>query len=49
MKKQAYMKPAMGVVKILQQHVICTSSGGSQSLQMRSGSGNQIQSEDDVW
>jgi hypothetical protein len=49
MKKQAYMKPAMRVVKFQQQYIICTSSGGSQSLQIRSGSGNQINSEEDVW
>ena len=45
------MMPAMCVVRIQNQYIICTSSGGysSQGLQMRSGSGNQIQSEDDVW
>lgn len=51
MKKQ-YMKPIMRVVKIQQQHIICSSPYnqlGSQSLQMRSGSGNQIDDEDDVW
>lgn len=33
-------------------HIICSSPYdqlGSQSLQMRSGSGNQIDDEDDVW
>lgn len=51
MKKQAYMKPAMRVVKIQYQHIICTSSNdySGKSMQMHSGSGNQIQSEEDVW
>ena len=50
MKKQ-YMKPAMRVFKIQQRHIICSSpyDMDGKSLQMRSGSGNQINSEDDVW
>ena len=51
MKKQAYMKPTMRVVKIQQQHIICTSPNGydQQSPQMHRGSGNQIEDEGEVW
>ena len=52
MKKQAYMKPAMCVVKIQQQHIICTTTNGynGRSLQMRGGSEDyQIDDEDAVW
>ena len=51
MNKQAYMKPTMRVVKIHQQHIICTSPNGldGRSLQMHSGDGNQINDEEDVW
>lgn len=47
MKKQ-YEKPSMRVVRIQQQHIICTSPGGydGQSLQMRGGT---INDEEDVW
>ena len=47
MKKQ-YEKPAMRVVKIQQQHIICTSPGGldGQNIQMRGGT---INDEEDVW
>ena len=51
MKKKIYMKPAMRVVRIRHQHIICTSTGDydKRSLQMHSGSGNQIEEEEDVW
>jgi hypothetical protein len=46
--KKEYMKPAMSVVRIKQQHIICTSSGSynGQSIKMQSGS---IDDEDYVW
>ena len=49
MKKQ-YMKPAMRVVRIQQQHIICSSpydQQGSKSLQMYDDT--EINSEGDVW
>ena len=49
MKKQ-YMKPAMHVVRIQQQHIICSSpydQQGSKSLQMYDDT--EINSEDAVW
>ena len=51
MKKQAYMKPAMRVVKIQQQHIICASPDNldGQSLQMYDGDDYQIESEENVW
>ena len=49
MKKQ-YMKPAMSVVKIQQQHIICSSpfdQQGGQSLLMYDDT--EIDIEGDVW
>ena len=49
MKKQ-YMKPATSVVKIQQQHIICSSpynQQGGKSLQMYDDT--EINSEDAVW
>ena len=50
MKKQ-YMKPSMTVVRLQQQHIICTSPGGYEGLgkPVIGGSGNQINNEDLVW
>jgi hypothetical protein len=50
--KKEYMIPAMRVVRIQQQHIICTSPGGynSQPVQMHRGSSEeQIDDEKDVW
>jgi hypothetical protein len=50
--KKDYMIPAMRVVKIQQQHIICISTGGynGQSVQMHRGSSeNQINDEEQVW
>ena len=48
MKKQAYMKPTMLVVKIQQQQIICASPGSNdgKSLKMQSGT---IDDENQVW
>ena len=45
------MKPAMRVVTIQQQHIICASPSGydGQPLQMQSGEGYQIDDEGAVW
>ena len=53
MNKQAYTKPAIRVVKIQQQQIICNSPNGysGQTLQMHRGgtSNDQIDDEDKVW
>ena len=46
MKKQAYNKPAMRVVKTQQHHIICSSPGSQTSIQMRNG---VIDDEEQVW
>ena len=49
--KKLYEKPAMRVVTIQQQHIICTSPGGyeGRGLQMRGGDEYQIDDEEYVW
>ena len=51
MNKQAYIRPTMRMVKIQQQHIICTSPNGldGKRLLMNSGNGNQIDEEEGVW
>ena len=50
--KKTYIKPAMYVVKLQQQQIICTSGPGDyneRNLNMRGGDGCQIDNEDDVF
>ena len=44
--KKEYMKPAMRVVKIQQQHIICSSPGDQASIPMQNG---EITGEQFVW
>lgn len=46
--KRQYEKPAMRVVRIQQQHIICTSPGGydGRSVGIQ---GDTIDDEEDVW
>ena len=48
MKKQAYEKPSMKVVKIQQQHIICTSPNGmsGQTLSTYRGGSNAVTDDD---
>lgn len=47
--KREYMKPAMRVVRIQHQHIICTSPGSQMNMRMYSGSSKQTEDEEDVW
>lgn len=46
--KKAYEKPAMRVVRIQQQHIICTSPGGYDGHTVGI-QGGTIDDEEDVW
>lgn len=47
--KKAYEKPAMRVVRIQQQHIICTSPGGYGGRSVGIQSSGTIDDEEDVW
>jgi hypothetical protein len=46
MKKKIYEKPTIEIVKLQQQHIICTSPGGMESVGIPDG---EISNEINVW